>query len=113
VPNHSKQTFVERVDCVSGVGNDRARALGPAASRFHDLRYVVSNLGVFDFATPDGRMRLVSVHPGVSVDEVVEQTSFELVIEGRVPESRRPSDEELRIMREYLDPEGAMQHEVK
>ena len=70
-------------------------------------------LGVFDFETPDNRMRLRSVHPGVSVDEVVENTGFELVIEGDVPESRAPSDEELRLIREEIDPEGWANREVK
>ena len=44
------------------------------ASRFHEIRRVVSNLGVFDFATDNHRMRLASVHPGASVeqDEVIE-----------------------------------------
>jgi acyl CoA:acetate/3-ketoacid CoA transferase beta subunit len=61
---------------VSGVGYDRARALGPRSSRFHEIRRVVSNLGVFDFATEDRAMRLASVHPGVRVEEVVEATGF-------------------------------------
>ena len=111
VPNHSTRTFVEKVDCVSGVGNDRARELG-AVARFHSLCRVVSNFGVFDFETPDRRMRLRSVHPGVGVDEVREQTGFELVIEGDVPESRAPSDEELRWIREAIDPEGFAKNEV-
>src|SRR5690606_32685044 len=55
VPNHSPKVFVEQVDVVSGVGYDRAAAAGPAAQRFHEIRRVVSNLGVFDFATPDRR----------------------------------------------------------
>lgn len=113
VPNHSKQTFVAKVDCVSGVGNDRAAALGPTTSRFHDLRRVVSNLGVFDFGGPDRSMRLVSVHPGVSVAEVIEQTGFELAVPEGVPETRAPSAEELRLIREAIDPEGAREREVR
>jgi len=113
IPAHSTKVFVEKVDCVSGVGYDRARALGERSSRFHEIRRVISNLGVFDFETPDNRMRLRSIHPGVSVDEVVENTGFELVIEGEVPESRAPSDEELRIMREEIDPAGWANKEVK
>ena len=50
------------------------------AGRFHELRRVVTNLGVLDFETPDHRMRLRSVHPGVTVDEVVAATGFELAI---------------------------------
>ncbi len=112
VPNHSKRVFVERVDVVCGIGYDRAAALGEKASRFHEIRRVVSNLGVFDFATPDHSMRLVSVHPGVSVDEVVEQTGFALAIEGDVPKTRAPSAEELRLLRERIDPSGVGRAEV-
>jgi acyl CoA:acetate/3-ketoacid CoA transferase beta subunit len=111
VPNHSVKTFVEKVDVVSGVGNDRAAKLGTAA-RFHDLRRVISNLAVFDFETPDRRMRLRSVHPWVSVDEVVEQTGFELAIEGDVAKTREPDADELRWIREVIDPKGFCNNEV-
>ena len=113
VPNHGTKVFVEKVDVVSGIGYDRAAALGERASRFHEIRRVVSNLAVFDFATPDHCMRLVSVHAGVTVDEVVENTGFELAIAGDVPETRAPTDEELRILREVLDPNGFGGKEVK
>jgi acyl CoA:acetate/3-ketoacid CoA transferase beta subunit len=100
VPNHSTRVFVERVDVVSGIGYDRAAALGPVA-RFHEIRRVVSNLGVFDFAMPDHSMRLVSVHPGVTVDEVVDATGFPLAgVDGDVPETRAPTADELAILRE-------------
>jgi acyl CoA:acetate/3-ketoacid CoA transferase beta subunit len=113
VPNHSPNTFVEKVDVVSGVGYDRAAALGKQSSRFHEIRRVVSNLGVFDFGGPDHAMRLASLHPGVSVDEVVAQTGFELVVEGDVPQTRAPTAEELRIIREVLDPEDYSAREVQ
>ncbi len=112
VPNHGPRCFVEKVDVVSGVGYDRAAALGETTARFHEIRRVVSNLGVFDFATPDHRMRLASLHPGVTTDEVVKQTGFELAIPDDVPETRLPSDEELRLMREVIDPEGLREREV-
>lgn len=104
IPGHSPRVFVERVDVVSGVGYDRARTLGPSA-RYHEIRRVVSNLGVFDFQTPDRRMRLVSTHPGVSVGRVIEQTGFALAIEGDIPETRTPDASEQALLRS-LDPEG-------
>jgi acyl CoA:acetate/3-ketoacid CoA transferase beta subunit len=113
VPNHSAKVFVEKVDVVSGVGYDRAAELGERSARFHEIRRVVSNLGVFDFDTADHSMRLASVHRGVSVDQVVESTGFALVVEDEVPETRPPSDEELRILREVLDPLGISAKEVK
>jgi acyl CoA:acetate/3-ketoacid CoA transferase beta subunit len=111
VPNHSPRVFVEKVDVVSGVGYDRAAALGARSSRFHCIHRVVSNLGVFDFETPEHRMRLRSVHPGVTVDEVIASTGFDLAIPSEVPSSRPPTLEELQILRE-LDPEGLAAREL-
>ena len=111
IPNHGPKSFVPKVDCVSGLGYDRAASLGAQSARFHEIRRVVSNLGVFDFRTPDHSMRLVSVHPGVSVAEVVEQTAFPLVAEATVPETRRPDEHELRLLRERLDPSGVAARE--
>jgi acyl CoA:acetate/3-ketoacid CoA transferase beta subunit len=113
VPNQSPQVFVGKVDVVSGLGYDRAARLGRASARFHDLRRVVSNLGVFDFATEDRRMRLVSVHPGVTVAQVVKATGFELAIPGEVPETRLPTAAELALIRERIDPEGLANQEVR
>jgi acyl CoA:acetate/3-ketoacid CoA transferase beta subunit len=112
VPNHSTKVFVEKVDVVSGVGYDRAAALGERSARFHEIRRVVSNLGVFDFESPDHRMRLRSVHAGVGVDEVIENTGFDLVGPDAVPETRPPSDAELKLIREVIDPKGFGAREV-
>jgi len=112
VPNQSAKVFVEKVDVVSGVGWDRAAKLSPAIQKALEIRRVISNLAVYDFETPNHAMRLLSVHPGVTVDEVVANTGFELVIEGDVPETRLPSEEELRIIREKIDPKGFGEKEV-
>lgn len=111
VPNHSNRVFVPKVDVVSGLGYDRARALGRSA-RFHEIRRVVSNLGVFDFETEDRSMRLRSVHPGVCVGDVLESTAFQLVVPKDVPESRSPNREELRLIREVIDPKGLGKQEL-
>jgi acyl CoA:acetate/3-ketoacid CoA transferase beta subunit len=113
IPNHTAKVFVEHVDVVCGVGYDRAAELGPDGSRFHDVRRVVTNLGTFDFATPDHRMRLRSLHPGVTLDEVVEATGFELVIDDDLDESRPPTDEELHLIRYVLDPNDTRKSEVR
>lgn len=112
VPRHSPRAFVAQVDMVSGIGYDRARAAGPAASRFHELRRVVSNLGVFEFAGPEGRMRLASVHPGVSVADVVAATGFDLSVEAEVPATRWPTAHELELIRTVIDPGGHRDREV-
>ena len=104
--------FVENVDVVTGVGYDRAAALGEDGARFHEIRRVVSNLAVFDFETPDRTMRLRSLHPGVTVEDVVAATGFELVIPDDVPTSRLPTPEELRLLDEVIDPAGTRLREV-
>ncbi len=113
VPDHSVRTFVEQVDVVSGVGYARAEAAGPAATRFHDIRRVVSNLGVFDFETPERTMRLRSHHPGVTVEDIVDATGFKLVVPAEAGETRPPTPEELELVRVVLDPGSRRDREVR
>ncbi len=112
VPQHSPRVFVEAVDCVSGVGYDRAAAAGPAATEHHEIRCVISNLGVFDFETPDHSMRVRSLHPGVTIDAAREATGFDLVVPDDVPETRAPTDDDQRILQEVLDPHRLRDAEV-
>ena len=91
----------------------RAAAAGGGATRFHAVRRVVSNLGVFDFETPDHTMRLRSFHPGVAVDDIVAATSFTLTIPTDVEETRLPTPEELTLLRTVLDPASLRDREVK
>jgi acyl CoA:acetate/3-ketoacid CoA transferase beta subunit len=112
VPKHSSRVFVEKVDIVSGVGPALAKAAGPAAARFNDIHRIVSNLGVFDVKGPGDTVRLVSVHPGVTVEEVVANTGFDLGDLGDVPTTREPTMEELIVIREVLDPKGLRFKEV-
>ena len=57
-------------------------------------------------------MRLRSVHPWVTVEQVVEATGFELIVDD-VAETRRPTDDELHLIRQVLDPAGLRDAEVK
>jgi acyl CoA:acetate/3-ketoacid CoA transferase beta subunit len=112
VPRHTPRTFVAAVDMVSGIGYDRAAKAGSAASRFHELRRVVSNLGVFDFASADRTMRLVSVHPGVRMADVQAATGFDLAITGEVPHTRDPTVAELDLIRTVIDPRSRRHAEL-
>jgi acyl CoA:acetate/3-ketoacid CoA transferase beta subunit len=103
IPRHSPRVLVPEVDMVCGVGYDRGA---------RELRVVVTNLAVLDFATPEHAMRLRSVHPGVEVGDVVTATGFPLVIEGQVPMTRRPTAAELDLIRTRLDPDGAREQEL-
>jgi hypothetical protein len=88
---------------VCGVGYDRGAC---------ELRVVVTNLAVLDFATPERVMRLRSVHPGVEPDEVAAATGFPLVIPDEVPVTRWPTGDELGLIRTRLDPDGAREAEL-
>lgn len=116
VPKHNTRVFVENVDIVSGVGPNRAKAAGPGASKYNDIHRIVSNLGVFDVNGTDGNggrvVRLLSLHPGVTLDEVVENTGFELEVPSDVPVTREPTEAELMIIRNVLDPKNFRDREV-
>jgi acyl CoA:acetate/3-ketoacid CoA transferase beta subunit len=109
VPRHSRRVFVEAVDMVCGVGYDRAAAIG---ADFHELRVVVTNLAVLDFQGPDHAMRLRSLHPGVTLAEVVDATGFALALPDHVPVTRLPTAEELALIRDQLDPAGLRDREL-
>ncbi|CAM3248788.1 CoA-transferase [Nocardioides dubius] len=112
VPKHNTRVFVEKVDIISGVGPKAAKEAGPGASKYNDIHRIISNLGVFDMGGPDDTMRIVSLHPGVTLEEVQEATGFELHVDGEVATTRLPSDAELTIIREMLDPKNFRDREV-
>lgn len=105
VPNQAR-SFSNSVDVVSGPGYDRIAALSEANRRFHDIRRVVTELGAYDFESPDRTMRLRSVHPGVTLDDVMNATPFDLVVDDEVAVSRLPTSEELYLIRNVIDPNG-------
>ncbi len=98
VPRHSRAVFVPRVDVVSGLGHSPARRRGRGPV------YLLSDLGQFDWV--DGRLRLFSCHPGVSAERVVAKTGCELLIAPDLAETPPPTREELRLLREVIDPLG-------
>ncbi|OMC30980.1 CoA-transferase [Mycobacterium sp. GA-1841] len=112
VGNHSKRVFCESVDIVSGIGWDKVDPANPAY-RFANIYRVVSNLGVFDFNGPDHQMRAVSIHPGVEAQQVADNTSFEVHGLDEAETTRLATDEELKLLREVIDPKSLRDKEVK
>lgn len=111
IPRHTSRVFVEHVDMASGIGYDRAAQLGAWVSEHHRLPRVVTNLAVLDFETPNNSMQLVSTHPGVTVDEVVENTGFSLVVPAEEVVTRAPTADELAAI-ERIDPGGLRYRDV-
>jgi len=104
VPRHSRATFVPQLDYLSGLGHHPARKRGAG------VHYLISDLGQFDWAT--GRMRLLTFHPGESIPRVQVKTGFELEIAPDVHETPPPSAEELRLLRDVIDPLGVRKLET-
>jgi acyl CoA:acetate/3-ketoacid CoA transferase beta subunit len=104
VPRHSRVTFVEQCDFISGMGHvsQRRRGCGP--------RYLISDLGQFDWAS--GRMRLTHLHPGITVDHVLKKTGFSLEIAPDLLQTAPPTAEELHLLREAIDPLGVRKLET-
>lgn len=112
IGHHSSRVFGESVDVVSGIGWDKVDPDNPAY-RFVNVHRVVTNLGVFDFNGPDRQLRAVSLHPGITPDEVADNTGFEVHDLDKVDPTRLPTDEELRLLREVIDPESVRDREVR
>ena len=96
IPRHSPKVFVPAVDMVSGIGADRAARL-EAGGRFFEIRRVVSDLGVF--VLREGRLSVLSLHPGVEPAEVVEKTGFSMHMPAEIPLTRDPTAAELAVLR--------------
>ncbi len=109
VSRHSARVFVPTVDVVSGVGNDRAAADTTGTLKYHHLGVVLTNLAVLDY-DPAGRLRVRSIHPGVTAEQVKEATGFDIDVSEAVV-TRLPTAEELQII-EQLDPSGRRFAEV-
>lgn len=101
---HTPRSFVRDVDFVTGLGNDPRRR---SAGAGRGCRFIVTPLGVLDFDTA-GTARLRHVHPGVSVEEVVAATGFDLPVPDDVTTTPAPTIEELDILRRVIDTRAAL-----
>ena len=105
IMRHGKRRFVKHVDFIttpgylSGPGAREAAGLPPGTGPYR----VVTNLAVMGYHPESKRMMLTQTQPGVLIDEVIEQTDFELLISDQVTENPPPTVEELRILREEVD----------
>ncbi len=97
VMRQSKRSFVERIDFCTSPGNSVGGRRGPSV--------VVTDLGVYHFDV-DAQMRLDTVHPGVSLDDVRGAIEWDLRVSPELSTTPPPNAEELRLIREVLDPDG-------
>jgi glutaconate CoA-transferase subunit B len=96
VPRHSRVTFVPQLDFCAGLGHNSARKHGKGP------RCLITDLGQFDFA--DGRMRMITFHPGVAIEKIQAHTGFKLDISPDLTETIAPTQNELHLLRIEIDP---------
>lgn len=96
VPRHSRVTFTNALDYVSGLGHSPKRKYGTGP------KYLITDLGQFDFF--EGRMRLISTHPGVDIQQIQKKTAFDIIISDNLKETPYPTDEEINLIRNKIDP---------
>jgi glutaconate CoA-transferase subunit B len=104
---HDRRRFVEQVDFVttpgflSGPGAREAAGLPQGTGPYR----VVTTLALLGFHSESCRMQLLATQPGIAVAQVIDSTGFELLIPDHVQENPAPSADELRILREEVDPD--------
>ncbi len=105
---HDKRRFVEKIDFLttpgflSGPGAREEAGLPKNSGPYR----VVTNLCIMGYDDESKKMKLLSVNPGVTVEQVVENTGFELLIADEVTNNDDPTDEELKLLRDEIDPDG-------
>ncbi len=102
---HSRSRFVEKCDFVTSPGflsggDSRARAGLPEGGPYK----IITDLAVMGFDPETRAMRVESLHPGVDVDQVQSETGFELLVPAAIATTESPTDQELRILRDEVDP---------
>jgi glutaconate CoA-transferase subunit B len=106
VTNHDPRRFVPRLDFVttpgylSGPGAREAAGLPPDTGPYR----VITDLAVLGYHEKTKRMEIISLHPGVTLEKVQNATSFELAIREPLATTMPPSEAELIILREEVDP---------
>jgi len=105
---HSPRRFIEKVDFITTPGF----LYGPGAREEEGLSEdtgpsrVITDLCLMDFEPESKRMRLIATHPGITVDDVIKATGFELIIADNVETTKPPTKEDLRLLHEVIDPNG-------
>lgn len=110
IMKHDKQRFVKKLDFLTtpgyltGVGARERAGLPKNSGPFR----VVTTLGVMGFCPDTKKMILLKRFAGVSIGQIIEETGFELLVSDNVEEIKAPTQNELQILRESVDPNGAL-----
>ncbi len=106
VTKHDRRRFVEKLDFLTtpgyltGPGAREAAGLPPGTGPYR----VITDLAMLGYQQQSKRMEVLCLHPGVTMDQVRDNTGFELSVNGKVQQTPPPSDLELKILRDEVDP---------
>jgi acyl CoA:acetate/3-ketoacid CoA transferase beta subunit len=108
IADQSKRTFVNKLDFLTtpgfleGPGSRERAGLAKGSGPYR----VITRLGIYGFDEETKKLKLISLHPGVSIDEVRENSSFEIMIPDEVEITLKPTERHLEILRQEIDPAG-------
>jgi len=110
-PRHDIRTFVptEKLDFISGVGFPDGE---PSICGGAGPQCVITNLAYLDFDETSKKMRVTSNHSGVEIEKIKESTGFDLIVSKDLKETKPPSEKEISLLREKVDPLGIRKLEV-
>lgn len=113
-PQHNPRVFADKVDFISGLGQGFGGQKGRREKGISGGGpiIVVSNLAAMDFEENTGLMRIRSLHPGVKIEDVQANTGFDLIVPDDVPETQRPTQEQVDLIRNVVDPQGRRRHRM-
>ena len=113
IPSHNKRVFVEgECDMVASIGYNPERLPKGYVMDDIEIGLIITDLCVMDFGGPDHQVRLVSLHPGITAEQVVESTGFEINVPDNIPTTAAPTAEQLAIISE-LDPRDFRSKQLK
>jgi glutaconate CoA-transferase subunit B len=104
IPKHDMRTFVEEVDFITGRGVSPQWRQEMGFHAFKGITTIVTDLCVLDFQTSDGQIRVRSIHKDSSIEEVRNNTGFDITVPDNVPITPIPSEKELDLLRTKVDP---------
>jgi acyl CoA:acetate/3-ketoacid CoA transferase beta subunit len=109
VPRHDTRAFVPKIDFVSGVGFPDGK---PSICGGSGPQCVMTNLAYLTFDDETKRMKVGTIHPGIKLEEIRKSTGFELIVSEGIRETIPPTEEEINILRNKVDPLGIRKLEV-
>jgi glutaconate CoA-transferase, subunit B len=113
VPGHSSRVFIEgECDFVSSIGYNPERLPKGHSLDDVDIRLIITDLCVMDFGGANHGVRLRSLHPGINLEQVIENTGFPVEVPAEVPVTPAPTAEQLAIISE-MDPHNQRAMQIR